>query len=103
MSLDLVKTVTFAVLHFSVGFTVTYLLTGSVAISTGVALIEPAVNTVVFFFHEKAWRSLAARKPVAAPLPAPADSNFGRPAYRAAPGPADCTGQVTLQKAPPGE
>ncbi len=61
MSLDLVKTATFAVLHFSVGFGVTYALTGSVAISTGVALIEPAVNTVVFFFHEKAWRSLGGR------------------------------------------
>lgn len=56
MSLDLVKTVSFAALHVSVGFGVTYLLTGSVAIATGVALIEPAVNTVVFFFHEKAWR-----------------------------------------------
>jgi uncharacterized membrane protein len=63
VSLDLVKTLTFAMLHFSVGFGVTYLLTGSVAISTGVALIEPAVNTVVFFFHEKAWRRLGARRP----------------------------------------
>lgn len=62
MSLDLVKTVTFALLHFGVGFGVTYLLTGSVAISTGVALIEPAVNTVVFFFHEKAWRVLGRRR-----------------------------------------
>lgn len=61
MNLDLVKTVTFALLHFSVGFGVTYLLTGSVAISTGVALIEPSVNTVVFFFHEKAWRALQGR------------------------------------------
>lgn len=61
MSLDLVKTLSFASLHFSVGFGVTYLLTGSLAISTGVALIEPAVNTVVFFFHEKAWRVLGRR------------------------------------------
>lgn len=53
---DLAKTLSFAVLHFGVGFGVTYALTGSVAISTGVALIEPAVNTVVFFFHEKVWR-----------------------------------------------
>ena len=67
MSLDLVKTASFAVLHFSVGFGVTFALTGSVAISTGVALIEPAVNTVVFFFHEKAWRRLGAhlKRPVA--------------------------------------
>jgi uncharacterized membrane protein len=70
MSLDLVKTLTFALLHFSVGFGVTFLLTGSVAIATGVALVEPAVNTVVFFFHEKAWRSFgASRLPLPATLP----------------------------------
>lgn len=57
---DLAKTGTFAVLHFGVGFGVTYALTGSVAIATGVALIEPAVNTVVFFFHERAWANLPA-------------------------------------------
>ena len=52
---DLAKTGTFAALHFGVGFGVTYALTSSVAIATGIALIEPAVNTVVFFFHERAW------------------------------------------------
>ncbi len=62
MSPDLVKTATFAALHFSVGFGVTYALTGSLAISTGVALIEPSVNTVVFFFHEKAWQRWGALK-----------------------------------------
>ncbi len=56
MTRDLMKTATFAALHFTVGFTVTYLFTGSVAIATGVALVEPAVNTVVFFFHERAWK-----------------------------------------------
>lgn len=45
------KTLTFAVLHFSVA----YILTGSIGISSAVALIEPLVNTVVFYFHEKAW------------------------------------------------
>lgn len=56
MTRDLIKTATFAVLHFTVGFTVTYLFTGSVSIATGVALVEPMVNTVVFFFHERAWK-----------------------------------------------
>jgi uncharacterized membrane protein len=69
MRLDLVKTLSFAVLHFSVGFGVTFALTGSVAISTGVALIEPAVNTVVFFFHERAWQRFAASKKRAAATP----------------------------------
>jgi uncharacterized membrane protein len=55
MMRDLLKTLSFAILHVGVGFSVSYLLTGSVAIAAGIALIEPAVNTVVFFFHEKAW------------------------------------------------
>ncbi len=56
MTRDLLKTATFAMLHFGVGFAVTYAFTGSVQIATGVALVEPAVNTVVFFFHERVWR-----------------------------------------------
>ena len=50
------KTLTFAILHFSVAFTITYLLTGSIVIGGAVALIEPSVNTVVFYFHEKVWK-----------------------------------------------
>lgn len=57
MTRDLMKTATFAALHFTVGFAVTYAFTGSVAIAAGVALVEPAINTVVFFFHERAWRN----------------------------------------------
>lgn len=50
------KTMTFAVLHFTVAFTVAYALTGSWIIGGAMALIEPAINTVAFFFHEKAWQ-----------------------------------------------
>ena len=49
------KTLTFAAIHFSIGFTIVYLLTGSLAIGGLVALIEPACNTVAYFFHEKVW------------------------------------------------
>jgi uncharacterized membrane protein len=49
------KTATFAVLHFSVAFSVGYALTGDIVIGGAVALIEPAINTVAFYFHEKAW------------------------------------------------
>lgn len=56
MSRELLKTVSFAVLHLSVGFAVTYALTGSIGIATGVALLEPCVNTVVFYFHERFWQ-----------------------------------------------
>ena len=50
------KTITFACLHFTAAFTVTYLLTGSAVIGGLVALVEPAVNTVVFYFHERVWK-----------------------------------------------
>jgi len=56
MTRDLMKTASFAALHFSIGFGVAYLISGSLPVAFGVALIEPAVNTVVFFFHERAWQ-----------------------------------------------
>lgn len=49
------KTFTFAIMHMSVAFGVVYLMTGSLAIGGAVALVEPAVNTVAYFFHEKLW------------------------------------------------
>lgn len=56
------KTASFAVLHFGVAFSVGYALTGSALIGGTIALIEPAINTVVFFFHEKAWVQIEAHK-----------------------------------------
>lgn len=58
MARDLMKTASFAALHFSVAFGVAYALTGSVAIATGIGLVEPVVNTVAFYFHERAWQRL---------------------------------------------
>lgn len=52
----MLKTLTFAIMHFTVAFLVVYALTGSFVIGGAVALIEPTVNTVVFYFHEKVWR-----------------------------------------------
>lgn len=52
----MIKTATFAAVHFTVAFTVAWLLTGDVLIGGLVALIEPAVNTVAYFFHEKVWQ-----------------------------------------------
>ena len=54
----LVKTCSFAIIHFSIAFGVVYLMTGDVLVGGAVALIEPACNTVAFFFHEKLWSRL---------------------------------------------
>jgi uncharacterized membrane protein len=57
------KTISFAIMHFAVAFTVAYLLTGSMVVGGLVALVEPAVNTVAFYFHEMVWKKLE-EKPV---------------------------------------
>jgi len=54
------KTISFAIVHFSVAFTITYIMTGSVVIGGALALIEPAVNTLAFYIHEKFWARKAA-------------------------------------------
>ena len=52
------KTLSFAAVHFTVAFSVGYALTGSMAIGGAIALVEPACNTVAYFFHEKLWQKL---------------------------------------------
>lgn len=58
----MLKTLTFACVHFFVAFTVTYLLTGSWVLGGLIALVEPMVNTVAYFLHEKAWERIHRRK-----------------------------------------
>ena len=52
------KTASFAVVHFTVAFSVGYAMTGSVVVGGAIALVEPAVNTVAYFFHEKVWERI---------------------------------------------
>lgn len=49
------KTITFAAIHFTIAFTVAYLLTGDILIGSLIAMIEPSVNTVAFYIHERVW------------------------------------------------
>ncbi|WP_261903187.1 DUF2061 domain-containing protein [Vibrio fortis] len=56
------KTLTFAALHFTIAFSVAYILTGDILIGSLIAMIEPSVNTVAFYFHEKAWAQVPALK-----------------------------------------
>ena len=53
------KTMSFAAVHFTVAFSVGYLMSGSVLVGGAIALVEPAVNTVAYHFHEKVWNRLA--------------------------------------------
>ncbi|MFH7586942.1 DUF2061 domain-containing protein [Oceanimonas smirnovii] len=56
------KTLTFALVHFTVAFSVAWLLSGSLLVGGLIALVEPLINTVAYFFHEKAWQRFHAHK-----------------------------------------
>ena len=67
MPIDLIKTLTYLSIHLTIGFGVAYAMTGSVALAGGIAIIEPCINAIAFFFHEKAWKRVGAgRKLLAA-------------------------------------
>ncbi len=50
------KTLSFAVIHFFNAFMITYLLSGNLLISSLVAMVEPCINTIAFYFHERVWQ-----------------------------------------------
>lgn len=56
------KTLSFAAVHFTVAFTIAYLLTGSIGIASALALVEPLANTVAYYFHEKVWQKVSDAK-----------------------------------------
>ncbi|MYM64435.1 DUF2061 domain-containing protein [Pseudomaricurvus sp. HS19] len=49
------KTISFASVHMTVAFSVGYVMTGDVVVGGTMALVEPACNTVAYYFHEKVW------------------------------------------------
>jgi uncharacterized membrane protein len=59
----MIKTISFATVHFTVAFTVAYIMTGSILIGGAIALVEPAINTVAYHFHELAWKRAKSDKP----------------------------------------
>ena len=70
MTRDLAKTMSYLSIHLTVGFSVAYAVTGSIEMAGGIALIEPCINAVAFFFHEQAWKRAGepvGRAPVASP------------------------------------
>lgn len=67
------KTISFGVVHFTVAFTVAYLLSGSFLVGGAIALVEPAINTMAYFFHERIWERIRqgrAQQPALGAMPA---------------------------------
>ncbi|MGB3621404.1 DUF2061 domain-containing protein [Ketobacter sp. MCCC 1A13808] len=53
------KTISFAIIHMGVAFTVGYAMSGDIWVGGALALVEPLCNTVAFYFHEKIWNRKA--------------------------------------------
>lgn len=54
----LLKTLSYAIVHMVGAITVAYVLSGSWKVALAIGLIEPVVQTVLFFFHERAWHKI---------------------------------------------
>lgn len=51
----LMKTGSYYVMHIVVAASVAYAVTGDVLASLALSLLEPSVQAVAYFFHERAW------------------------------------------------
>ena len=51
----LLKTASYYLIHICVAATVAYAVTGNLWASLTLSLLEPTVQAVAFFFHERAW------------------------------------------------
>ena len=49
------KTFSYYIMHITVAMLVGYFVTGSLAMAIALSLLEPTVQAVAFFFHEKIW------------------------------------------------
>ncbi len=57
------KLLIFGLIHVCIAFSLSYLLTGSVAIAGVITFVEPLANTVALWALEKLWHSHKAPPP----------------------------------------
>ncbi|GAB3767744.1 hypothetical protein GCM10028796_30000 [Ramlibacter monticola] len=56
------KTASYYVMHITVAAVVGYVVTGNLWMALTLSLVEPTVQAVAFFFHEKAWERVGKRR-----------------------------------------
>lgn len=55
------KSAAFGVMHVGIAFSVSYALTGNLAVAGAITFVEPLVNTVAHYFFDKYWDHPAAQ------------------------------------------
>jgi uncharacterized membrane protein len=56
----LLKTLTWRIAGSTSTFTIAYLMTGSIGLSSGIAVVQMFVNTFLYWVHESIWDKLPA-------------------------------------------
>lgn len=58
------KTFSYYIMHITVAMLVAYVITGNLWMAVTLSLVEPTVQAIAFFFHEKVWnkKDLAAQQ-----------------------------------------
>ena len=69
--LFLMKTFSYYVMHIFIAVIVAYAITGNWAASVALSLIEPSIQAIAFFFHEKAWAKKLTSKAIDTQIVAP--------------------------------
>lgn len=64
----MLKTMTFAIMHFSIAFALAYLITGSLVVGGLLATLEPMVNTLGYVIHERVWARISVQSASAEPV-----------------------------------
>lgn len=55
------KTLSYYIMHITVAMIVAYVITGNLWMAVTLSLVEPTVQAIAFFFHEKAWNKKDAK------------------------------------------
>jgi uncharacterized membrane protein len=58
----LVKTLTWRVVGSTSTFLISYIITGQLAVATGIAVMQMMANTILYYLHEVVWNSIKWRK-----------------------------------------
>lgn len=59
LKITCMKTGSYALMHFVVAIAVAYALTQDWRAALAIGIVEPLVQTVAFYFHDKAWRNVS--------------------------------------------
>lgn len=64
------KTLSYYIMHITVAMLVGYLVTGNLWMAITLSLVEPTVQAIAFFFHEKVWNKKDAKAALVAEVKA---------------------------------